>query len=405
MAFSAPVSAFRAIWQSFGTPFKASSLPVRAFSTSTESTSVDAVVIGAGVVGLAAARALAEQGREVVVLESADAIGTSTSSRNSEVIHAGIYYPPGSLKAKLCVAGRNRIYDYCEAHNVPYKRIGKILVAADESQLDDLRRYKQTAQKNGVELEWLEGNEAKAKEPALRCVAALWSPMTGIVDSHQLMLAYQSDAEKKGAAVALNSRLLSGTLSGAKKTLRIGDNKTGAFCSLTTDVIINAAGLQAQEVAAAFVDFPRQHVPRRYLARGCYFTLSGKSPFRHLIYPMPENGGLGAHLTLDLANQAKFGPDVEWVDSIDYTVDPGRAETFYSKIRHYWPGLPDGALQPSYSGIRPKISAPGEKNADFLIQGPKDHGICGLVNLFGIESPGLTASLSIGDYVAELLEP
>ncbi|EIE23651.1 FAD dependent oxidoreductase, partial [Coccomyxa subellipsoidea C-169] len=346
-------------------------------------------------------------GREVVILESADAIGTSTSSRNSEVIHAGgIYYPPGSLKAKLCVEGRNRIYDYCEAHDVPYKCIGKILVASDESQLDDLRRYKETALRNGVELEWLEESEAKAREPALRCVAALWSPMTGIVDSHQLMLAYQSDAERNGATVALNSSMLSGTVSGTKKTLQIGDSKTGEVSALTTDVIINAAGLQAQQVAASFSDFPQDHVPKRYLARGCYFILSGKSPFRHLIYPMPENGGLGAHLTLDLANQAKFGPDVEWVDSIDYTVDPKRAENFYSKIRHYWPGLPDGALQPSYSGkwIRPKISGPGEKNADFLIQGPTDHGIAGLVNLFGIESPGLTASLSIGDHVAKLLE-
>ncbi|BDA47568.1 L-2-hydroxyglutarate dehydrogenase, mitochondrial [Coccomyxa sp. Obi] len=404
MAFGVPILAFRQANRCLRPPLYASALQSRLQTTANEASNVDAIVVGAGVVGLAVARSLAHEGREVVVLESASDIGTSTSSRNSEVIHAGIYYPPGSLKARLCVEGRNRIYEYCEAHGVPHKRIGKILVAADESQLEDLRRYKDTALKNGVELEWLEVKEAKAREPALRCVAALWSSMTGIVDSHQLMLGYQSDAEKNGAAVALNSSLISGDVSGAKKELRVADSKTGEVSSLTADVIINAAGLQAQEVAASLAGFPQDKVPRRYLARGCYFTLAGKSPFRHLIYPMPENGGLGAHLTLDLANQAKFGPDVEWVDSIDYTVDPKRADRFYSTIRHYWPGLPDGSLQPSYSGIRPKISGPGDKNADFLIQGPADHGIDGLVNLFGIESPGLTASMSIGDYVADLLK-
>ncbi|CAK0783296.1 hypothetical protein CVIRNUC_006495 [Coccomyxa viridis] len=374
------------------------------FSTSAQYTPADAVVVGAGIVGLAIGRALALTGRKVIVLEAADAIGTFTSSRNSEVVHSGIYYAPGSLKAKLSVDGNlNRLEPYCREHGVPFRRLGKLLVATDESQIGKLRELQENGRKNGVHLEWLEREEALKIEPHLHCVAALWSPNTAIVDSHRLMSEFQGDIESRGGSVALNSSAVSGGVSGGRLSLDVRDSSTGEVTHLAPSILVNTAGLQAQEVAGMLRGLPAEQVPKRYLARGCYFSLSGKPPFKHLIYPMPEEGGLGAHLTLDLAGQAKFGPDVEWVDSIDYTVDPGRAEGFYHTIRRYWPSLPDGALQPSYSGIRPKVSGPGDPNADFRIEGPKQHGIKGLVNLFGIESPGLTASMSIGDYVKDLL--
>ncbi|KAK9820366.1 hypothetical protein WJX72_009503 [[Myrmecia] bisecta] len=371
---------------------------------SSTSNAVDAVVIGAGVVGLAVAQSLAQAGREVVVLEAANAVGTETSSRNSEIIHAGIYYPPGTLKARLCLEGNARLYEYCDSHAVPYKRLGKLLVATNAAQIPKLKHLQETGQRNGVKgLEWLDQEEVREMEPALHCVAALHSASTGVVDSHTLMLAYQGEAEAHGASVAYNSRLISGDVGGAVKTLVVEDVVSGERSSLACRMVVNAAGLHSQAVAGRLQGLPSSMIPPRYLARGCYFSLSGKSPFSRLIYPVPEDGGLGVHLTLDLGGQAKFGPDVEWVDRIDYTVDPARAASFYPAVRHYWPELKDGALQPSYAGIRPKLHRPGEPPADFMVQGPKEHGVNGLVNLFGIESPGLTSSLSIADLVKSKL--
>jgi L-2-hydroxyglutarate oxidase LhgO len=362
---------------------------------------VDCIVIGAGVIGLAVARRLALDGREVIVLEAEDAIGTHTSSRNSEVIHAGIYYTPGSLKAKLCVPGRLALYRYCEEHGVAHRRCGKLIVAAHEGQRSALEKIHAQARANGVDdLRWLSATEAVAMEPALACVTALISPSTGIIDSHGLMLAYQGDAEARGAVIALRSPVHGGTVTAAGIELEVGG---GQPMRIRARTVVTSAGLQAQKVAAALRGLPAEHVPPSYYCKGNYYSLAGRAPFSRLIYPVPESAGLGVHLTLDLAGQARFGPDVEWVEAIDYRVDPRRADGFYREIRRYWPRLADGALQPAYAGIRPKIQAPGEPARDFLIEGPQHHGVPGLVNLFGMESPGLTASLAIADHVCELL--
>ena len=364
---------------------------------------VDAIVIGAGVVGLAAARALALAGREVLVLESADAFGTETSARNSEVIHAGIYYPPGSLKARLCVEGRAKLYAFCEMHNVAHKRLGKLIVATEPGQDSRLAAIEAGARKCGVDdLRFLSEAEAKAMEPGLACVAALHSPSTGIVDSHGYMLALLGQVEMHGGQIALQTRVTGGGVrgDGVVVTTRGAD---GDELDLLARSVVNAAGHGAQILAHGLDGFPPACVPPQLYARGCYFSLGGKSPFGRLVYPVPVDGGLGVHLTLDMGGGARFGPDVEWVDGVDYHVDPRRADAFYAEIRRYWPALEDGALQPAYAGVRPKLSGRGEPAADFRIDGPRAHGVPGLVNLFGIESPGLTASLALADLVvAEL---
>ena len=361
---------------------------------------VDAVVIGAGVVGLAVARALALQGREVLVLEAAEAIGTGTSARNSEVIHAGIYYAPGSLKAQLCVQGKQMLYAYCAERGIGHQRCGKLIVATDAGQLAKLENIRAQAAANGVlDLVLLDRASARALEPQLECTGALLSPSTGIVDSHALMLALLGDLEHAGGILALNSPLALMESAQAAIILEASDGTRLQACS-----VVNAAGLQAPALARRCAGLDARHVPTPYFAKGNYFTLAGRAPFQHLIYPAPQAAGLGVHLTLDLGGQAKFGPDVQWVDSPDdLVVDPARADAFYAEVRKYWPGLPDGALQPGYAGTRPKIQAPHEAAKDFLIQGPAVHGVPGLVNLFGIESPGLTSCLALGDYVARMV--
>jgi L-2-hydroxyglutarate oxidase LhgO len=362
---------------------------------------VDTVVIGAGVVGLAIARAFALAGREVIVLESESAIGTGTSSRNSEVIHAGIYYPTGSLKARLCVAGREALYPYLDERGIAHRRCGKLIVATDQGQIAGLERLHAQARANGVsDLRVLEAREARALEPELSCVAALESPSTGIIDSHGFMLGLRGDAEDHGAAVALLSPLLAGRIRQDGIELDVGGAEP---MRLRARTVVNSAGLFAQRVARSIEGFPAEHIPPSYYCKGNYFSLSGRSPFARLVYPAPESAGLGVHLTLDMAGQARFGPDVEWIERIDYDVDPERGRVFYDAIRRYWPKLRDGSLQPAYCGIRPKIQARGEPSRDFLIQGPEEHGVAGLVNLFGIESPGLTAALAIGGHVLGLL--
>ena len=360
---------------------------------------IDCVVIGAGAVGLAIARALAMRGRETLVLEAEDAIGTGTSSRNSEVIHAGLYYTPGSAKATLCVAGKHLLYTYCEAHGVEHRRCGKLIVAADQEQVKVLQKIEATARANGVhDLQWHTAAEARAMEPALRCAAALQSPSTGIIDSHGFMLALQGDLEDEGGTVALRAPVRRGRCAGDGIHLEAGREEV---VEIVARIVINSAGLHAQELARRIEGIPAASIPPPVYAKGCYYVLQGKSPFRRLIYPIPVPGGLGVHLTLDLAGQARFGPDVEWVEKLDYTVDPARAERFYGAIRNYWPDLPDGALQPGYAGIRPQLRHPGGPGVDFLFQGPEAHGVAGLINLYGIESPGLTASLAIAERVAD----
>jgi len=359
---------------------------------------LDCIVIGAGVIGLAVARELALAGREVVVLEAAGAIGTETSSRNSEVIHAGIYYPPGSAKAELCVNGKSLLYRYCEEHGVAHRRCGKLIVATNAAQAATLQKILSQAAANGVhDLRLLGAAEAIAMEPELRCVAALHSPSTGIIDSHGLMLAYLGEAEGRGAMLALHSPVTGGTIQSGGVMLNVGGAEPMRIVART---VVNSAGLMAQRVAAGVHGFPSDKIPPCHYAKGNYYGLSGRSPFSHLIYPVPEAAGLGVHLTLDLAGQARFGPDVEWIAEIDYDVDLRRADGFYRAIREYWPGLRDGQLAPGYAGIRPKLGGPDQPAGDFLIQGPREHGIAGLVNLFGIESPGLTASLALAALVA-----
>jgi L-2-hydroxyglutarate oxidase LhgO len=361
---------------------------------------VECVVIGAGVIGLAIARRLARAGREVIVLEAAEGIGTVTSSRNSEVIHAGIYYKAGSLMARMCVAGKRALYAYCREHGVPHRNCGKLIVATSPKETERLQSIKAHAEANGVDdLQTLTRHAARVLEPALNCEAALLSPSTGIIDSHAFMLALRGEAEDAGAAFAFHTPLRGGRVDAHGMVIDAGGD---APMSLQCRLLVNAAGLNAASVARGLHGMPLDLIPPAYLAKGNYFSCSARTPFSRLIYPVPEPGGLGVHLTLDMAGQARFGPDVEWVDSIDYAVDPARAEKFYPAIRRYWPGLPDRSLMPSYSGVRPKIVPPAVAVQDFLIQGPRDHGIDGLINLFGIESPGLTASLAIAEYVGEL---
>lgn len=370
--------------------------------------SVDTVVVGAGVIGLATARRLAMAGREVVTLEAAGAVGTGTSSRNSEVIHAGLYYPAGGLKARACVAGRAALYAYCRDRGVAHRQVGKLVAAADPAQLSRLADIRAHALANGVDdLELLSAAAAQTLEPALVCAGALLSPSTGIVDSHGLMLALQGDAEAHGAVIALRSPLLGGEIVDGGFTLEVGGE---APMRLGCRRLVNAAGLGAWDVARALRGFPAAAIPPRHLAKGNYFTLSGcRAPFSRLIYPVPEDGGLGVHLTLDLAGQARFGPDVEWLaddrpEQVDYRVDAARGRGFYAAIRRYWPDLPDDALVPGYAGVRPKLSGPGAPAADFMASGPADHGVAGLVHLFGVESPGLTSALFLADVAAATVE-
>ena len=369
---------------------------------------IDAVVVGAGAVGLAVARALALRGLETIVLEAESGIGSGISSRNSEVIHAGIYDTAGSLKASLCVAGRRLLYPYCETHGVGHRRCGKLVVAATAAQIETLRSIERRALGNGVEgLRWLSGAEARELEPALHGEAALLSSATGIIDSHALMLAYEGDLERAGGAVVLRSPVEGATVGRSGFVLRVGG---AAPFEIEAGVLVNATGLHAPALASRIAGLDPVHVPATWFAKGNYYTLAGRSPFSRLIYPVPEPGGLGVHLTLDLAGQARFGPDVEWLtarspDDIDYAVDPARSGLFYAAIRRYWPGLEDGALAPAYSGVRPKLQGPGQPASDFVLQGPEAHGVAGLVNLFGIESPGLTASLAIAAEVVARLGP
>lgn len=368
---------------------------------------VDCVVIGAGVIGLAIARALALSGREVLILEAAETFGSEISSRNSEVIHAGIYYPAGSLKARLCIAGKKALYRYCRERGVAHAPCGKLIVASEAAQLAKLPELRRKAAENGVgDLVFLDTRELAVREPELRALGALWSPSTGILDSHALMLAYLGDAETGGAVLVCRSPVTAGRVAGDGIYLEIG-GEAGGF-ALKARSLVNAAGLRAAALASRLEGLAAETIPPIHFAKGCYFTLSGRSPFHTLIYPVHrDDASLGVHLTHDLTGAARFGPDVEWLEgeTFDYSVDPARAAAFYTAVRHYWPGLPDGALQPGYAGIRPKLQAPGAPMRDFLIQGEREHGVPGLVNLYGIESPGLTASLAIGDLVADLLKP
>jgi L-2-hydroxyglutarate oxidase LhgO len=365
----------------------------------------DAVVVGAGVVGLAVARALALRGLEVVVLEAEDGIGQGVSSRSSEVIHAGLYYEPGSLKAQLCVRGKALLYDFAQAHGVPHRRCGKWVVATEPAQQPALERLAARAAANGVPVELLDAAALRHRQPELAGVAALWSPSSGIVDSHALMLALQAGLELAGGQVVLRSTLLSVSAEpGRPLRLRLRD--ADGESEFETHRLVNAAGLRACAVAEAIEGLAASHVPRPRFAKGHYFTLAGRVPFDSLVYPAPVDAWLGVHLTLDLGGQARFGPDLEWLPegtdptALDYRVDPARAAAFEEAVRRYWPGLPAGALQPAYSGVRPKIYGPGEPAPDFRVDGPERHGIAGLVNLFGIESPGLTSALALGDHVA-----
>ncbi len=374
---------------------------------------VDVVVIGAGVVGLAIGRALALQGREVIVIEKEKAIGQGVSSRNSEVIHAGLQHTPGSLKAQLSVRGKALLYAYCPTRGVRFANCGKLVVATDASQHAALQGVQAKATANGAPTQWLSAAQARAMEPYLHCTAALHSPTTGIVDSHGLMLALQGDLENAGGIVALGTQVQSVHLSkqnGAPAHHLMAQAATeSAATELQASMVINATSLHACALARRMHGLGAQHIPREYFAKGNYYSLAGKAPFSRLIYPAPHDAWLGVHITLDLGGQAKFGPDLEWLSAqtpehIDYQVDPARASAFYAAVRQYWPGLPDGALQPSYSGVRPKIHGPGMPAPDFRIDGPARHGIDGLVNLFGIESPGLTSSLAIGDYVRDMVQ-
>jgi L-2-hydroxyglutarate oxidase LhgO len=362
---------------------------------------VEVVVIGAGVVGLAVARELAMRGREVVVLEAADAIGTGTSSRNSEVIHAGIYYPAGSLMARLCVEGRAALYEFCETRHVPHRRCGKLIVATSEAETRDLASIAARAARNGVaDLVQLSRAEALALEPAVACEGALLSPSTGIIDSHAYMRALRGEAEAHGAAFAFLTPVAEARCSSRGFVVSTGGETP---MQIGCRMLVNSSGLAAPDLARRISGLPQDDLPTAYYARGNYFTVSGRAPFSRLIYPVPVPGGLGIHLTLDLGGQARFGPDVEWIDEIDYRVDPARADAFATAIRRYWPGIQASDLQPAYSGIRPKIVPPSVAAQDFFIQDSTRHGVRGLVNLFGIESPGLTASLAIGGEVADRL--
>ena len=363
---------------------------------------VDCAVIGAGVVGLAVARAMAQAGHDVVLLEAANAIGTGASSRNSEVIHAGMYYPTGSLKARLCVEGNRRLREYAVSHKIPHRMAGKLIVAYGAEEEAALATLLKRGIANGVEgFVQIERDQALAMEPQVRCTAALYSPVTGIIDSHSYMLTLQGEAEAAGAMIAFSAPVTRGEVTGSGIVLEVGGAEP---MRLRCQRVVNSAGLSAQTVAAKLAGYPADHSPPLHMCKGNYFTLTGRGPFTHLVYPMPTSASLGLHYTLDLAGQGRFGPDVEWVEDEAYNVDPGRAGMFYEAIRRYWPGLADGALNPAYSGIRAKIVGPEAPAGDFRIDGPQKHGVGGLVNLFGIESPGLTSSLAIADYVTEMLQ-
>ena len=359
---------------------------------------VDCIVIGAGVIGLGIARALSRGGREVIILESERHFGMHTSSRNSEVIHAGIHYEPNSLKARLCLAGRDLLYRYCAERGIPHRRCGKFTVATAATQLAVLEKIESNARASGVfDLAWLEGSEARRAEPELQCIRALSSPSTGIIDSHVLMQSLLADAEANGANIAYDTKVTSLRTTPGGIEIAINGESVPIVRART---VVNSAGLQADRVASSIEGFPAQFIPKVSLAKGSYFALSGASPFSRLVYPAPPPGGhLGIHMTLDLGGAARFGPDSEWVQSFDYAVDPQRVGLFVEAIRQYWPGLSEARLYPAYAGIRPKISGPGEPARDFGISGPNEHGVAGLVNLFGMESPGLTASLAIAEYI------
>lgn len=368
---------------------------------------IEALVIGAGAVGLACGRALAQAGHATIVIEAESGIGQGVSSRNSEVIHAGLYYAPGSAKARLCVRGKALLYELAARQGVPHAACGKLVVATDEDQHASLRSLQQRAAANGVPVDWLEAVAARQLEPELHCTAALWSPSTGIVDSHAFMLALQGEFEHAGGLLALRSPLQAVRFRPGRPAVVQVAAEDGAF-EIEADRVVNAAGLHACALARRFAGLDPRHVPTPRFAKGSYFTLAGRTPFRHLVYPAPVDAWLGVHVTLDLGGQARFGPDLEWLDTadaaaIDYAVDPARAAPFEAAIRRYWPALPAGALQPAYSGVRPKIHGPGEPAPDFRIDGPQVHGVAGLVNLFGIESPGLTSAMAIAEDVVRLL--
>ncbi|HEX3593800.1 MAG TPA: NAD(P)/FAD-dependent oxidoreductase [Polyangiaceae bacterium] len=369
---------------------------------------LDTLVIGAGVIGLAVARELALAGHDVVIAEAETTVGSGVSARNSEVVHAGIYYPPGSLKALHCVTGRRLLYEYCERRHVPFERCGKLIVATSPDELTTLEGIRARAEANGVDdLRFIDGAAARLLEPELDCEAALMSPSTGIIDGHALMQSLLGEAEDRGALLSLGSKVRRAEVD--VPGIRVHVDADGLSSELVARHVVNAAGLFAPELARRFAGLAPELVPTAHFAKGNYFSLEGASPFSHLVYPAPVAGGLGVHVTLDLAGQSRFGPDVEWLDAssadaLTYDVDPRRADRFYESIRRYWPALRDGALTPSYAGIRPKLAARGAPDADFVIQGPGDHHVAGLVNLFGIESPGLTAALSIAKAVRALLD-
>lgn len=362
---------------------------------------IDCIVVGGGVIGLAVARSLALKGLETILVDKEKIIGSHTSSRNSEVIHAGIYYPTGSLKALHCVTGRAMLYAYCEARHIPYRRCGKLIVATQPDQVLQLEELARTARANGVvDLEFVCPSDLLRMEPELKADAALFSPSTGIIDSHAYMTSLAGDFTNAGGIIAFDTHvsMIRCSTQGLAVWIEGSDDAV-----LRSRFLVNCAGLEAPHLASRIEGLAAQHIPTPYLAKGSYFSLKRRAPFSHLIYPVPEPGGLGTHLTLDLAGSARFGPDVEWVETIDYTVDPAKAAKFCASIRRFWPALREEDLQPAYAGIRPKISGPGDPPADFLISGPRNHGVPGLVNLFGMESPGLTASLAIAEHVAGLI--
>ena len=367
-----------------------------------ETWKTEAVVIGAGVVGLACAREVARHGMETIILERHATFGRETSSRNSEVIHAGIYYPQQTLKARFCVEGNRQLYAYCAARGIAHRRCGKLIVATQAAQIAYLQQLEQQARANGIDaIRLISRQAALALEPGVQCVAALHSPSTGIIDAHALMLALLGDAEAAGAVFSPNSDVRRIDATGGEIVLEVASG--GTTMRLGADCVVNAGGLSAVAIAHATAGCPAAQIPEAWYAKGNYYALAGRSPFSRLIYPVPEDGGLGVHLTLDLGGQARFGPDVEWVDTLDYSVDPHRADGFYAEVRKYWPELPDGSLLPAYSGIRPKLNGPGAAAADFVIQGKEAHGIPGLINLFGIESPGLTSCLPLAAGVCRAL--
>ncbi len=372
---------------------------------------VEAIVVGAGVIGLAVARRIAESGRGVLVLEAEERIGSHTSSRNSEVIHAGIYYPPDSLKARLCVSGRQTLYDYCGQRHIPLRRTGKLIVAVSEAEVPALQVLHRRGLQNGVpDLTWLDPKQVAQLEPEIQCRAAVLSPSSGIIDSHAYMLSLQGEAEAKGAQCVFRTRVdsiaaIDGGFEVRTRASEARDNEDQAseHMAVTSPAVFNCAGFNAQIVAANTDVYPRNRVPPRFLAKGNYFAVSGPTPFAHLIYPMPVDGGLGVHVTLDLAGRMRLGPDLHWVEDVDYGADSSMIQQFYTSVSSFWPAVLKRDLSWTYSGIRPKISGPGEPSADFVVDGPADHGIAGLVNLFGIESPGLTSSLALAELAVQKL--